>query len=386
MPKLNKNNQKKNNSRNHVIEKEYEVEKIIDKRIINDKIEYLIKWKGYSDFENTWEPIENMSNAKEIIFEYEEKIKEQENNKFKTPLKNIKKRNNNHINYTSIPIRNNYDNLYINDENDNFKKKINENQLLKRKRKNSTIHKIPFTPIKIQKKNILKTPENQENRNLNKLVNNKLYSNLNLKEIDKEDKSDNLNNDSLFYKNISNKILNKSKEDKNNNNKKKDKFKNNNKIKKKNKKNKIKFAKKSNKKVKEEINQSQSLINYSNALVKKEKKNKKKSNNYYIQLIEDKEELLKNILLEDKNENTFFIYENFPKTEFNFISIKGLFKSKNGLAAIILVENKKEKIQKEIFVLTKGIIKFNSKIIIQYYESLIENNLPTEKEINLLMN
>ena len=50
------------------------------------------------------------------------------------------------------------------------------------------------------------------------------------------------------------------------------------------------------------------------------------------------------------------------------------------------MESKKDKIQKEIFVFTKGIIKYNSKILIEYYESLIENNLPTEKEINLLMN
>ena len=38
----------------------FEVDKIIDKRKFNKKLLYLIKWKGYSNKDNTWEPIENL--------------------------------------------------------------------------------------------------------------------------------------------------------------------------------------------------------------------------------------------------------------------------------------------------------------------------------------
>lgn len=35
---------------------EYEVETILDSRVIRGEQQFLVKWKNYDDFENTWEP------------------------------------------------------------------------------------------------------------------------------------------------------------------------------------------------------------------------------------------------------------------------------------------------------------------------------------------
>ena len=47
------------------------MEKIIDKRYINGKLEYKIKWVGYPMSECTWEPVRNLANVKPMIKEFE---------------------------------------------------------------------------------------------------------------------------------------------------------------------------------------------------------------------------------------------------------------------------------------------------------------------------
>ena len=50
---------------------EYEVDMILDKRIIHRKTQYLIKWTGYPLHDATWEPVENLANALEKLKEFE---------------------------------------------------------------------------------------------------------------------------------------------------------------------------------------------------------------------------------------------------------------------------------------------------------------------------
>ena len=78
----------------------YNIEKIIGKRIVKGKVEYRIKWEGYSMAESTWEPIENLETAKELVEEYDHlnplpKKKSVKSNK--TPDKDNKQQNENLI-------------------------------------------------------------------------------------------------------------------------------------------------------------------------------------------------------------------------------------------------------------------------------------------------
>ena len=52
-------------------EKEYEVEEILDRQERRGKMKYLVKWKGYTAEENTWEGLENLKNAMKKVEEFE---------------------------------------------------------------------------------------------------------------------------------------------------------------------------------------------------------------------------------------------------------------------------------------------------------------------------
>ena len=88
-------------------DKEYTVEKIVDRRIVKGKYEYLIKWEDYPDSENTWEPLKNLGSIKDLVDEYDKQFpKEKNENEKKNDYLN-KKRNN--------------DNIIVNDINSNGK-------------------------------------------------------------------------------------------------------------------------------------------------------------------------------------------------------------------------------------------------------------------------
>lgn len=57
---------------------EYEVEAIVNHRFRNGNKEYLVKWKNFSDYKNTWEPMEHMTHCKDAIDQYEQMLEAKE--------------------------------------------------------------------------------------------------------------------------------------------------------------------------------------------------------------------------------------------------------------------------------------------------------------------
>ena len=108
----------------------YNIEKILDRRRINNKFEYKIKWEGYPISQCTWEPMKNLENAKPLIMEYDNlhPINIDDDNPKKKEINNKKKINEGTAK-ENIDDQNNKNDTGISENNDeNSKILIYENE------------------------------------------------------------------------------------------------------------------------------------------------------------------------------------------------------------------------------------------------------------------
>ena len=55
---------------------EFEVESILAKRGDGRSARYLVKWRGYPDYESTWEPASSLKSARDAVAAFEAAVSE----------------------------------------------------------------------------------------------------------------------------------------------------------------------------------------------------------------------------------------------------------------------------------------------------------------------
>ena len=66
-------------------ELEYEVDRILDKRVRFRRVEYLVQWLGYPEYDATWETLRALRNALEAVQDYEDKIQREQEDARRSP-------------------------------------------------------------------------------------------------------------------------------------------------------------------------------------------------------------------------------------------------------------------------------------------------------------
>jgi hypothetical protein len=51
-------------------EQEWEVKEVLDSKIVRGKLLYYVDWEGFGPQDRTWEPIEHVQHASELIADY----------------------------------------------------------------------------------------------------------------------------------------------------------------------------------------------------------------------------------------------------------------------------------------------------------------------------
>lgn len=139
------------------------VEKVTGKKVLKGKIMYYVKWKGFPENENTWEPIDNFQDPKPYQ-DYENSLNKKNKKKNKKITKNFK-------NETSTESLLDIDDGNLNDEN-----KI-RSYFLRKKKKGSSI----------QSDNEKNKTKKEKNHNFNDDDDEEEFEE---KSINKEEKSD----------------------------------------------------------------------------------------------------------------------------------------------------------------------------------------------------
>lgn len=73
----------------------FEVDRILNKKVVKGKVKYFIKWEGYPDDQNTWEPESNVLDRK-LITEFENRRSKNSKKKDNESVAPVPKRSETH--------------------------------------------------------------------------------------------------------------------------------------------------------------------------------------------------------------------------------------------------------------------------------------------------